>query len=61
MFDRIGFRVRYIRRGKAFHAAAQAPPGLRARCHSCYRPHNHGVFVIDPDGDKVEAVCPAPT
>jgi catechol 2,3-dioxygenase-like lactoylglutathione lyase family enzyme len=47
----------------AFHAAALAagatdngPPGLRA----VYHPHYFGAFVLDPDGNNVEAVCHRP-
>jgi len=44
----------------AFYAAARAaggadngPPGLRAQ----YHPDYYGAFVLDPDGNNVEAVC----
>jgi len=44
----------------AFHAAALAagghdngPPGLREQYHPTY----YGAFVLDPDGNNVEAVC----
>jgi catechol 2,3-dioxygenase-like lactoylglutathione lyase family enzyme len=47
----------------AFHAAALAAggtdngaPGLRPMYHPGY----YGAFVIDPDGNNVEAVCHAP-
>ena len=47
----------------AFHAAALAAggvdngaPGLRAY----YHPHYYGAFVLDLDGNNVEAVCHAP-
>lgn len=47
----------------AFHAAAIAagghdngPPGLRDQ----YHPNYYGAFVIDPDGNNVEAVCHDP-
>lgn len=47
----------------AFHAAALAAggrdngaPGLRPEYHA----HYYGAFVIDPDGNNVEAVCHAP-
>jgi catechol 2,3-dioxygenase-like lactoylglutathione lyase family enzyme len=47
----------------AFHRAALAAggadhgaPGLRAH----YHPDYYGAFVIDPDGNNVEAVCHAP-
>ncbi len=48
----------------AFHAAAIAAggrdngaPGLRPHYHANY----YGAFVIDPDGNNVEAVCHEPT
>ena len=44
----------------AFHAAALAaggtdngPPGLRPHYHERY----YGAFVLDPDGNNIEAVC----
>jgi catechol 2,3-dioxygenase-like lactoylglutathione lyase family enzyme len=47
----------------AFYAAAMAAggtdnggPGLRLEYHE----HYYGAFVIDPDGNNVEAVCHAP-
>jgi catechol 2,3-dioxygenase-like lactoylglutathione lyase family enzyme len=47
----------------AFHAAALAAggtdngaPGLRPHYHANY----YGAFVLDPDGNNVEAVCHAP-
>jgi catechol 2,3-dioxygenase-like lactoylglutathione lyase family enzyme len=47
----------------AFHAAALAAggrdngaPGLRPHYHADY----YGAFVIDPDGNNVEAVCHRP-
>lgn len=46
----------------AFHAAAVAaggtdngPPGIRAIYHADY----YGAFVLDPDGNNIEAVCHA--
>lgn len=46
----------------AFHAAALAAggrdngaPGLRAHYHPTY----YGAFVLDPDGQNIEAVCHA--
>ena len=45
---------------EAFHRAALAaggrdngPPGLRPQ----YHPNYYGAFVLDPDGNNVEAVC----
>lgn len=47
----------------AFHAAAMAAggrdngqPGLRPEYHESY----YGAFVLDPDGNNIEAVCHAP-
>jgi catechol 2,3-dioxygenase-like lactoylglutathione lyase family enzyme len=47
----------------AFHAAALAaggrdngPPGLRPHYHASY----YGAFVLDPDGNNIEAVCHTP-
>jgi catechol 2,3-dioxygenase-like lactoylglutathione lyase family enzyme len=44
----------------AFHRAAldaggrdNGEPGLRP----IYHPHYYGAFVLDPDGNNVEAVC----
>ena len=48
----------------AFHAAGLAaggrdngPPGLRSHYHLEY----FGAFVLDPDGNNIEAVCHRPT
>ncbi len=47
----------------AFHRAALAaggrdngPPGLRPH----YHPNYYGAFVLDPDGNNIEAVCHRP-
>ena len=47
----------------AFHAAAlqaggrdNGAPGLRPH----YHPNYYGAFVIDPDGNNIEAVCHKP-
>jgi catechol 2,3-dioxygenase-like lactoylglutathione lyase family enzyme len=47
----------------AFHAAAlkaggtdNGQPGLR----EIYHPNYYGAFVLDPDGNNVEAVCHTP-
>ncbi|MGH2982630.1 MAG: VOC family protein, partial [Solirubrobacterales bacterium] len=47
----------------AFHTAALAaggtdngPPGLRPHYHE----HYYGAYVLDPDGNNVEAVCHTP-
>ena len=46
----------------AFHAAGIAaggldngPPGLR-----WYHEHYYGAFILDPDGNNIEAVCHVP-
>ena len=48
----------------AFHAAALAAggtdngaPGVRAM----YHPNYYGAYVLDPDGNNIEAVCHKPT
>jgi catechol 2,3-dioxygenase-like lactoylglutathione lyase family enzyme len=47
----------------AFHAAAieaggtdNGAPGVRA----IYHPHYYGAYVLDPDGNNIEAVCHQP-
>ena len=47
----------------AFHKAALAaggqdngPPGIRQH----YHPNYYGAFVLDPDGNNIEAVCHLP-
>jgi len=47
----------------AFHAAAveaggtdNGAPGVR----ELYHPHYYGAYVLDPDGNNVEAVCHTP-
>jgi catechol 2,3-dioxygenase-like lactoylglutathione lyase family enzyme len=49
---------------QAFHAAGLAaggrdngPPGLRPQYHQDY----YGAFVLDPDGNNIEAVCHQPS
>ncbi len=37
-------------------ARTTAPPGLREHYHANY----YGAFVLDPDGNNVEAVCHKP-
>jgi catechol 2,3-dioxygenase-like lactoylglutathione lyase family enzyme len=56
----VAFGVRSTEGVDAFHAAALAAggtdngaPGLRP----IYHPGYYGAFVLDPDGNNVEAVC----
>jgi len=56
----VAFGVRGADQVDAFHAAALAAggtdngaPGLRP----IYHPGYYGAFVLDPDGNNVEAVC----
>jgi catechol 2,3-dioxygenase-like lactoylglutathione lyase family enzyme len=56
----VAFRTESRETVDAFHAAAVAAggndngaPGLR----EIYHPHYYGAFVLDPDGNNVEAVC----
>ena len=59
----VAFRVEARETVDAFHEAALAaggqdngPPGLR----EIYHPHYYAAFVLDPDGNNVEAVCHTP-
>jgi catechol 2,3-dioxygenase-like lactoylglutathione lyase family enzyme len=59
----VAFRVESRDRVDAFHAAALAAggtdnggPGMR----EIYHPDYYGAFVLDPDGNNVEAVCHRP-
>jgi catechol 2,3-dioxygenase-like lactoylglutathione lyase family enzyme len=59
----VAFRVEDRQTVDAFHEAALAAggkdngePGVR----EIYHPHYYGAFVLDPDGNNVEAVCHRP-
>jgi catechol 2,3-dioxygenase-like lactoylglutathione lyase family enzyme len=59
----VAFRVASRELVDAFHAAALAAggtdnggPGVR----EIYHPDYYGAFVLDPDGNNVEAVCHTP-
>jgi catechol 2,3-dioxygenase-like lactoylglutathione lyase family enzyme len=59
----VAFRVEDRQTVDAFHEAALAAggkdngePGVR----EIYHPHYYGAFVLDPDGNNVEAVCHTP-
>jgi catechol 2,3-dioxygenase-like lactoylglutathione lyase family enzyme len=59
----VAFAVRERATVDAFHAAALAAgatdngaPGIRA----IYHPNYYGAYVLDPDGNNIEAVCHAP-
>ena len=61
-FAHVAFRVETTDRVDAFHGAAldaggrdNGAPGPRPR----YHPRYYGAFVLDPDGNNVEAVCHA--
>jgi catechol 2,3-dioxygenase-like lactoylglutathione lyase family enzyme len=56
----VAFGVRATEAVDAFHAAAlgagatdNGAPGLRPQYHPGY----YGAFVLDPDGNNIEAVC----
>ncbi len=60
----VAFGARTTELVDAFHAAALAAggedngaPGLRPQYHPGY----YGAFVLDPDGNNVEAVCHRPS
>ena len=59
----VAFRVENRETVDAFHEAALAAggkdngePGVR----EIYHPNYYGAFVLDPDGNNVEAVCHTP-
>ena len=59
----IAFAVEDRETVDAFHAAALAaggtdngPPGVR----EIYHPSYYGAYVLDPDGNNIEAVCHKP-
>ena len=59
----VAFRAETRAQVDAFYKAAMAAggkdngaPGLRPR----YHPNQYGAFVLDPDGNNVEAVCRQP-
>ena len=59
----LAFTSRDRRSVDAFHAAAlksggtdNGAPGVRAHYHA----HYYGAFVLDPDGNNIEAVCHDP-
>jgi catechol 2,3-dioxygenase-like lactoylglutathione lyase family enzyme len=67
--DHVGLDVSDYAASKAFYEGALASlvaaggrdngaPGVR----EIYHPHYYGAFVLDPDGNNIEAVChkPAP-
>jgi catechol 2,3-dioxygenase-like lactoylglutathione lyase family enzyme len=59
----VAFAVESRQTVDAFHAAAlkaggtdNGGPGVR----ELYHPHYYGAYVLDPDGNNVEAVCHKP-
>ena len=46
---------RFHRDAVAAGGRDDGPPGLRPR----YHPHYYAAFVLDPDGNRIEAVCHA--
>ena len=59
----VAFAVERRETVDAFHAAGleaggtdNGAPGVR----ELYHPHYYGAYVLDPDGNNVEAVCHAP-
>jgi predicted lactoylglutathione lyase len=68
--DHVGLDVSDYARSKAFyeavdafHAAALEAGGTDnggAGIREIYHPTYYGAFVLDPDGNNVEAVCHAP-
>jgi catechol 2,3-dioxygenase-like lactoylglutathione lyase family enzyme len=75
MLDHIGLNVSYYEASKAFYgrvarAGGRLPRGWprcgwarqrRSGLRPQYHPGYYGAFVLDPDGNNVEAVCHRPT
>jgi catechol 2,3-dioxygenase-like lactoylglutathione lyase family enzyme len=64
MFDHVGLNVRDYAASRSFYEQALAPLGYRVlmafeQWKTCglYQPTYYGAFVLDPDGNNVEAVC----
>jgi len=63
VIDHIGLRVTEYAKAKGFYQAAisaggrdNGRPGVREHYHPSY----YGAFVLDPEGNNVEAVCHRP-
>jgi hypothetical protein len=54
MLDHIGYAVTDIDRSTA-GGKDNGAPGIRPHYHANY----YGTFVLDPDGNNIEAVCHA--
>jgi catechol 2,3-dioxygenase-like lactoylglutathione lyase family enzyme len=52
MLDHVGIEVSDYERSKAFYEAALAPLEVKLLMEFHY-----GAFVLDPDGNNLEAVC----
>jgi catechol 2,3-dioxygenase-like lactoylglutathione lyase family enzyme len=46
----------FYKAGMAAGGTDNGPPGIRAH----YHPNYYGAFVLDPDGNNIEAVCHLP-
>jgi predicted lactoylglutathione lyase len=46
----------FYRAGLAAGGLDNGPPGLRPQYHANY----YGAFLLDPDGNNIEAVCHQP-
>ncbi|HVO52932.1 MAG TPA: hypothetical protein VMT37_00810 [Solirubrobacterales bacterium] len=60
MLNHVGIEVGEMARSRAFHAAALAAGGTDNGApgpRPVYHPGYYGAFVLDPDGNNVEAVC----
>jgi catechol 2,3-dioxygenase-like lactoylglutathione lyase family enzyme len=56
VLDHVSLGVADLARSRAFSEKALGPPGPRPRYHPGY----YGAFVLDPDGNNIEAVCHRP-
>ncbi|MBA3509067.1 MAG: glyoxalase [Thermoleophilaceae bacterium] len=57
MLDHVGLDVADYQRSRAFYIPVLQTPGMR----EIYHPSYYGAFVLDHDGNNVEAVSHNPT
>jgi catechol 2,3-dioxygenase-like lactoylglutathione lyase family enzyme len=70
MLDHLGINVSDFERSRDFYAKALAPLGLKQLMEPAPgfcgfggddgKPNYYGAFVLDPDGNNVEACCHGP-
>ncbi|MGH7083111.1 MAG: hypothetical protein ACREFV_11655 [Acetobacteraceae bacterium] len=63
MIDHVSIGVREVARSRRFYDAALTPLGYKCLSSGAdslgYGPDYDAAFVVDPDGYRIEAYCPA--